>query len=107
MLESDINRGNHIALYINFCKKHNFKPFTVTITLVFALVLLSSLGVWSVKATSAVRSRTVDFGLRNIGQLATQVAYYTNVQVISSNREIFGVTVPFTQSNYIYSYNKS
>ncbi len=50
-------------------------------------------------------SRTKEFGLKNIGQLATQVGYFTNVQTISASRDVLGITVPFTQSRYIYSYD--
>lgn len=50
-------------------------------------------------------SRTKEFGLKNIGQLATQVGYFTNVQTISASRDVLGITVPFTQSKYIYSYD--
>ena len=43
--------------------------------------------------------------LRNIGELATQSGYYTNVQVIKSSRQLFGVDIPLTQSQFIFSYD--
>ena len=45
-------------------------------------------------------------GLRNIGELATQSAYVTEVGVIDDPRTLFKkVKIPFTQSQYIYSYD--
>ena len=59
----------------------------------------------SVPESSVVQNEPVSYRLENIGELSTQTAYITNVQVISNSRTIFGVTVPFTQSKYIYSYD--
>lgn len=53
----------------------------------------------------AYSSRIVDLRMENIGELSTQNAYFTNVQVISDSRELWGVTIPFTQSKYIFSYD--
>lgn len=63
------------------------------------------LGAATYQRSAAYRSRIVDLRMEAIGELSTQAAYFTNVQVISNSREIFGVTVPFTQSKYIYSYD--
>ena len=52
-----------------------------------------------------VESKTVDFGLKNVGRLVTQEGYYTNVQVISDNKKIGNFTIPLTTSKAIYSYS--
>ena len=52
-----------------------------------------------------VESRTVAFGLRDIGELVTQAGYFTNVQKNNKDQKLFGVSVPFTTSQYIYSYD--
>ena len=52
-----------------------------------------------------VSSETVEMELKNIGELATHAGYYTNVQVIKSSRQIFGVDIPLTQSQFIFSYD--
>ena len=49
--------------------------------------------------------RTARLGFEDIGELATQSAYCTEVEVTEASRELFGVTIPFTQSKYIYSYD--
>ena len=50
-------------------------------------------------------TETSKIGFEDIGELDTQVAYCTVVDVIDDPREIFGVEVPFTESKYIYSYD--
>ena len=108
--QEEIPAGNTHGLrlisttFSRFCHKHSFKPLRLLIAIgliVFILIISGILGIRSL----SISSRTVKFGLKNIGELATQVAYYTNVQTISDSRQVLGVTVPFTQSNYIYSYD--
>ncbi len=52
-----------------------------------------------------VESRTVAFGLRDIGELVTQAGYFTTVQATTDARTLFGFDIPFTKSKYIYSYD--
>ena len=75
----------------------------VVIAAAAALVLL--LSACTAVTLDAMKSRTINLRMENIGELNTQAAYYTNVQVIRNAREVFGVEVPFTQSHYIYSYD--
>lgn len=72
-----------------------------------AMIILGivCIGIGSWQTYNANRSRIVNLRMEDIGELSTQAAYFTNVQVISNSRELFGVTVPFTQSKYIYSYD--
>lgn len=51
------------------------------------------------------QSKTTKIGFEDIGELATQSAYCTEVNVTEAARELFGITIPFTQSKYIYSYD--
>lgn len=44
-------------------------------------------------------------GFEDIGELATQAAYTTIVEDTDVSRELFGVSIPFTQSKLIYSYD--
>lgn len=50
-------------------------------------------------------AKTTKIGFEDIGELATQVAYSTEVNVTDASRKLFGMTIPFTQSKYIYSYD--
>ena len=78
----------------------------LTLTVFIALVAII---VWMAPQVfterSEVSSETVAMELRNIGELATQSGYYTNVQVIKSSRQLFGVDIPLTQSQFIFSYD--
>jgi len=58
-----------------------------------------------VRSVTIIRSRPIKFGMENIGELATQTGYYTNVQVIDRQRDDFGFEIPFTRSKYIFSYD--
>lgn len=73
--------------------------------LLVVVLVVGPIVVWQIRSVSDIRSRTTNFGLKNIGELATQAGYFTNVQVIKDSRELLGVTLPFTQSKYIYSYD--
>ena len=42
-----------------------------------------------------VESRTVAFGLRDIGELVTQAGYFTTVQATTDARTLFGFDIPF------------
>lgn len=74
------------------------------------LVLLVAV-VTIVVVLSMVRSRfftdqkTARLGFENIGELATQSAYCTQIGMIEADRNLFGISLPFTQSKYIYSYD--
>ena len=78
----------------------------LTLTLFAALVAII---VWMAPQVLSERreatSETVSMELKNIGELATQSGYYTNVQVIKSSRQVFGVDIPLTQSQFIFSYD--
>lgn len=81
-------------------------------------VLLNSKVIWSIVIVLAIvvgtigvskmlsfDNKTTKLGFENIGELATQTAYCTEVNVTETSRELFGVEIPFTQSKYIYSYD--
>ena len=50
-------------------------------------------------------SRMTNFGLREIGELATQAGYFTSVQVIQDAKDFFGISLPFTEKKYVFSYD--
>ena len=72
----------------------------------FAAILLAViLTAWGVSSYFQAQSKTTTLGFENIGELATQSAFCTEVNVIEADRKLFGMTIPFTQSKYIYSYD--
>ena len=74
----------------------------VKIILIIAVIVILFIGVSRYFLTD---SRTTKLGFEDIGELATQTAYCTEVNVTEAARELFGMTIPFTQSKYIYSYD--
>lgn len=70
--------------------------------LIIVALCLIALGL---KDKFSARNNSVKLGFEDIGELATQTAYCTQVNVTEAARELFGVEIPFTQSKYIYSYN--
>ncbi|MGN1343612.1 MAG: DUF4230 domain-containing protein [Traorella sp.] len=73
--------------------------------ILFSLALISILGINIVKSLS-IDGQTTKLGFEDIGELTTQVAYTTNVEVIDESKKIFNkIEIPFTQSKYIFSYN--
>ena len=77
----------------------------IIFVLLIAVVFLSVLNFMPKKDNSVTDHKTIKMRLENIGELATQVSYSTEVGSIRDSREIFGVKIPFTQSSYIYSYD--
>ena len=76
---------------------------------VAALVLIAaavlSAGAFGLKSLFSTDGKTTRLGYEDIGQLATQAAYCTEVKVAEKSAELWGLTIPFTQSKYIYSYD--
>ena len=87
------------------CELIHVSPRIAAIVVVLLLVAGGSSAITGMMVRTNTSSRTTQFGLRNIGELATQSGYYTNVQVIDKWQELWGMQVPFTQSKYVFSYD--
>lgn len=72
---------------------------------VIVMVLLLVAVAFGVKNYISSESKTTKIGFEDIGELATQSAYCTEVNVTDASRDLFGITIPFTQSKYVYSYD--
>ena len=62
-----------------------------------ALLLLVIVGL-GIRSVVLSESKSTKLGFENIGELATQTAYCTSVNVTEGSRELFGVTILFTQT---------
>lgn len=78
------------------------KTKIIWVLLIVVALCLIALGL---KDKFSTENNGVKLGFEDIGELATQTAYCTQVNVTEAARELFGVEIPFTQSKYIYSYN--
>ena len=67
-----------------------------------ALAVVLTLGLSSIFNHA---EKPTKLGFEDIGELATQAAYTTIVEDTDVSRELFGVSIPFTQSKLIYSYD--
>lgn len=73
--------------------------------IVLAVLIIGAAVGCLVTSHLTTETKTTKIGFEDIGELDTQVAYCTVVDVIDDPREILGVEVPFTKSKYIYSYD--
>lgn len=69
------------------------------------LVTILLLGLILFEKPIDTTSRMTSFGLREIGELATQAGYFTSVQVIQDTKDFFGISLPFTEKKYVFSYD--
>lgn len=87
---------------VEICKKLSRRPMLLTVVLIALVLGLTVL--WSTNNLQT-KSRMTTFGLKDIGELATQSGYFTVVNVIDDNVELWGWDVPLTKSKYIFSYD--
>ena len=80
-------------------KKHKNK----IIMAVVVLILGVAIGLFVDNFLS--ESTTTKIGFEDIAELDTQSANCAIIDVMRDSRKIFGKAVPFTQTEYIYSYN--
>ena len=76
--------------------------------LAIGAVILVALAVVLTLGLSSIfnhEEKPTKLGFEDIGELATQAAYTTIVEDTDVFRELFGVSIPFTQSKLIYSYD--
>lgn len=97
-------RRPFIRALLNMWREAAYRRVLITL-MVLLMLLLALMAFFGVQAYDALTSRTIQLDFKNISELSTQAAYYTNVQSIVNSRQVFGITVPFTQSSYIYSYD--
>lgn len=92
-------RSHFWAKFLSFWVAH---PRLVIILVLLVILLTASLGILY---SSSIASRMVRFGLRDVGELTTQVGFFTNVQTIEDSRKAFGWDIPFTKTKCIFSYD--
>lgn len=72
---------------------------------IIIIVIIAFILVAGVNKYFETKSAITKIGFEDIGELATQSAYCTEISVTEAARDLFGITIPFTESKYIYSYN--
>lgn len=75
---------------------------------VIIIILLCAVLVYTrkeAKSNYASDEKITEIGFENIGELATQSVTTTTVRVETKDLKLFNVSIPLTQSKYIYTYN--
>ena len=75
---------------------------------VIIIILLCSVLVYTrkeAKSNYVSDEKITEIGFENIGELATQSVTTTTVRVETKDLKLFNVSIPLTQSKYIYTYN--
>lgn len=89
------------SIKLKFFKKYLYKKIIIGVVILVGIVAV----VIGLREFVSFESKTTKIGFEDIGELATQTAYCTELSVTDKSRNLFGVTIPFTQSKYIYSYD--
>lgn len=75
---------------------------------VIIIILLCAVLVYTrkeAKSNYVSDQKITEIGFENIGELATQSVTTTTVRVETKDLKLFNVSIPLTQSKYIYTYN--
>lgn len=75
---------------------------------VIIIILLCAVLVYTrkeAKSNYVSDEKITEIGFENIGELATQSVTSTTVRVETKDLKLFNVSIPLTQSKYIYTYN--
>ena len=75
---------------------------------VIIIILLCDVLVYTrkeAKSNYVSDEKITEIGFENIGELATQSVTTTTVRVETKDLKLFNVSIPLTQSKYIYTYN--
>ena len=96
------------AIWSGIKRIFDFIMHTKLIKLVLLCALLVAiffLG-WFVSSDSIhAKSNMTEFGMKDIGELATQSGYFTIVNVLDDSIKLWDWNVPLTSSRYIFSYD--
>lgn len=86
--------------------KHLSRMVKRAVTLVVVIAMIAGVSIVGVREYISYTSKSTKLGFDDIGELATQVAYCTEIGNIDESRKLFSkVNIPFTKSTYIYSYD--
>ena len=75
---------------------------------VIIIILLCAVLVYTrkeAKSNYVSDEKITEIGFENLGELATQSVTTTTVRVETKDLKLFNVSIPLTQSKYIYTYN--
>lgn len=105
-MREQMERKNRKEKKTKNCKVSRFvsRNFGTILKLALLIAIVAAIGV-GVRVINVSESKTTKIGFEDIGEMATQSAYCTEVNVTEDAKELYGMRIPFTQSKYIYSYD--
>ena len=103
-MENDKEKTQKKNKKSGFIKKY-LKGKGLILALSAVTILSVIIAILSIGKYISFDNKTTKMGFEDIGELATQSVYCTEVNVTDASREILGIKIPFTQSKYIYSYD--
>lgn len=86
---------------MGWLKKYLIKKIIIGATIIVGIFVI----VMGIRSFASFESRSTKIGFEDIGEFATQTAYCTELSITDKPKSLFGVTIPFIQSKYIYSYD--
>lgn len=87
----------------NTLKHLNFRTIRNIVIAVIIFILAFRIGSIYNKPTNQTISDVTELGLKDIGELYTQVGYYTTIINSPLTADAFGIELPFTDSKYIFT----
>ena len=84
------------------------KVLDIKFIIAVIIILLCAVLVYTrkeAKSNYVSDEKITEIGFENIGELATQSVTTTTVRVETKDLKLFNVSIPLTQSKYIYTYN--
>lgn len=97
--DADVPQNNQVGR--NILKGIIFSKIIWILIIIIVIILLFI----SFNKDTFSSNKITNIGFEDMGELATQSAFCTEVNVTEASRDIFGITIPFTQSKYVYSYD--
>lgn len=86
---------------------HHFPGLKTIINIIIIALLVIALIYTKKTASTSYQTdgKVTQIGFENIGELATQSVTTTSVRVETKDRKLFNISIPLTESKYIYTYN--
>ena len=94
-------RGHKRILHINLFSIRSLISLIIIAVLVAALIYTRR----TASTNYSTDGKLTQLGFENIGELATQSVTTTSVRVETKDRKLFNISIPLTESKYIYTYN--
>ncbi len=99
-------KKTHVKKTYSGLKLPFFSLKTIVNIIIIAALVIALIYTKKTASTSyQTDGKITQIGFENIGELATQSVTTTSVRVETKDRKLFNISIPLTESKYIYTYN--